>query len=190
MAGRGRPFSPSSRPMECRCCHAALNDENWFLSLRRSGSRLCHRCSRHLGAVWRTQNPDAQTRYAKKYYAAHRPQRLLARKRWSEEHRTQEREADRRRRVSLRVEMLAAYGDRCACCSESTPEFLALDHIGGGGNEHRRSVTIRGGHRTYLWLKRQGFPKDRFRLLCHNCNLSRGLYGYCPHTTEASHAIA
>jgi hypothetical protein len=31
-----------------------------------------------------------------------------------------------------------------------------------------------------FWLKRNGYPKG-FRVLCHNCNSARGLYGYCPH---------
>lgn len=34
----------------------------------------------------------------------------------------------------------------------------------------------------YRWLKQQGFPKEDFRILCHNCN--RGTYfngGICPH---------
>ena len=29
-----------------------------------------------------------------------------------------------------------------------------------------------------------GFPKDKYRLLCHNCNQSMGWYGYCPHQKE------
>lgn len=36
--------------------------------------------------------------------------------------------------------------------------------------------------RLYRSLKRRGFPKDRFRLLCANCNLGRYLNGgVCPH---------
>jgi hypothetical protein len=37
------------------------------------------------------------------------------------------------------------------------------------------------GRGFYMWLKRQGFPRDDFRLLCHNCNHARGSYGHCPH---------
>jgi hypothetical protein len=32
----------------------------------------------------------------------------------------------------------------------------------------------------YLWLKRNNYPTG-FRVLCHNCNLAIGFYGYCPH---------
>jgi predicted HNH restriction endonuclease len=32
-------------------------------------------------------------------------------------------------------------------------------------------------------LKRQGFPKDEFQLLCSNCNQAKHRYGQCPHHT-------
>lgn len=76
------------------------------------------------------------------------------------------------------MEILAAYGGRCACCGETEPCFLSIDHIDGRGVEHRKTVE---GWRLYTWLRQQGFPKDNFRLLCHNCNFSRGRYGNCPH---------
>lgn len=41
-----------------------------------------------------------------------------------------------------------------------------------------------GGHKFYVHLKKIGFPKDRYRLLCYNCNMSRGRYGYCPHQLQ------
>jgi hypothetical protein len=79
--------------------------------------------------------------------------------------------------------VLAAYGGKCECCGESAREFLAVDHKFGGGNQHRaelRKTGIGGGTGFYRWLISNGFP-DSFRLLCHNCNQARGLYGYCPH---------
>lgn len=84
-----------------------------------------------------------------------------------------------------RQEVLAAYRGRCACCGESEPAFLAVDHINGGGNAHRR--TIGGGRMTgssnfYRWLVKNGFPSD-FQLLCHNCNFAKSHHGGCPHQT-------
>jgi hypothetical protein len=87
----------------------------------------------------------------------------------------------------VRLAALRAYsqdGPTCACCGEVREEFLAIDHIDGGGNEHRREIGIRGKG-FFLWLKREGFPPG-FRVLCHNCNCSRGYSGYCPHETEWS----
>ncbi len=87
----------------------------------------------------------------------------------------------RKRYTKLRKEVIAAYGSKCACCKESVPEFLAIDHINGDGAKQRKNKSIGRGHGFYRWLKQNGFPKDNYRLLCHNCNSSFGYYGYCPH---------
>jgi len=80
-----------------------------------------------------------------------------------------------------RAEMLAAYGGACECCGETTPEFLQLDHINGDGAAHRRAYS---GHIS-TFVKELGYPREGYRLLCANCNHSRGLRGYCPHEGEA-----
>lgn len=85
----------------------------------------------------------------------------------------------------LKREVLNAYSGgnpKCSCCGESHIEFLAIDHVEGGGSKHRKSLKPGGllGTGFYQWLKRNNFPKG-FRVLCHNCNHSFGAYGYCPH---------
>lgn len=85
------------------------------------------------------------------------------------------------RRKQLREEVITAYGKKCVCCGETEPKFLAVDHIYNDGAEHRKQVKTKS---IYLWLKRNNFPKDRFQLLCHNCNFSKGLYGCCPHQEQ------
>ena len=81
-------------------------------------------------------------------------------------------------RDSYRALAIEHYGGKCACCGETEPDFLSFDHIGGGGSKHRKEV-LRG--RTMgAWLVRNGYPEG-FQILCHNCNLARGFYGYCPH---------
>ena len=77
--------------------------------------------------------------------------------------------------------MIAAYGGRCACCGESASQFLAIDHTNGDGAKERRETGLIGT-KLYKWLRKNGYPKDRYRLLCHNCNMARGLYKFCPHT--------
>lgn len=85
----------------------------------------------------------------------------------------------------VRYQALSHYSDggapACACCHETHIEFLVIDHIHGGGHQHRQSVGS-----IYIWLIKNNYP-DGFRVLCHNCNQALGLYGYCPHhqlTTE------
>ena len=43
-------------------------------------------------------------------------------------------------------------------------------------------------HQLYAQAKREGWPKDKYELLCMSCNFASGQYGECPHrsgqTTE------
>lgn len=83
---------------------------------------------------------------------------------------------------NLRAELLAAYGGKCACCGEDDPEFLAVDHIHrDGGAERKRLGWMASGTSFYLRLKKAGWPKDRYRLLCMNCNFATRLGKECPH---------
>jgi hypothetical protein len=91
--------------------------------------------------------------------------------------------AGKRYRVKVRLEALRAYSKAdpiCVCCGETTLEFLALDHIDGGGNAHRKSIRPTGIVSMYEWARRNGYP-PLFQVLCHNCNLAKGFYGRCPH---------
>ena len=70
----------------------------------------------------------------------------------------------------------------CECCGESHYEFLALDHIHGNGREHRAITGVAA--QMYRWIIKNNYPDDLFRVLCHNCNWSMGVRGYCPHEHE------
>lgn len=75
----------------------------------------------------------------------------------------------------LRKLVLEYYGNKCECCEESRDVFLAIDHVNGGGYEHRKTVK-----NIYRWLKINNFPEG-FRILCYNCNMATYLQGVCPH---------
>lgn len=93
---------------------------------------------------------------------------------------------NRRRRELNRIrkqEVIRTYGGKCACCGEDRWEFLTIDHVNGGGTKHRKQVGS-GGGAFYKWLKANGYPQEGYRVLCMNCNMALGLYGYCPHQVE------
>lgn len=94
-------------------------------------------------------------------------------------HNAKYRVVGKRHRDRLREEVFAAYGGKCACCGIDGKEFLGLDHVGGGGKAHRKSVS----ESVYSRVKKEGFP-SKYRLLCHNCNCSIGFRGYCPHRPD------
>ena len=98
-------------------------------------------------------------------------------------YRDQQREWSRTSHQNRKAEVIAAYGGKCACCGETEPLFLTIDHINGDGAERRRQGEGFGGG-LYYTLKRLGYPKDAYQLLCFNCNCSKHQFGVCPHTTR------
>ncbi len=97
----------------------------------------------------------------------------------------------KRRKSSLILKLAAfmAYGGpRCSCpaCPETSGilDFLTIDHIDGGGSQHRREVG-HGGVSIYRWLKNHDYPSG-YRVLCFNCNAARHHNGgICPHQTRS-----
>ena len=81
--------------------------------------------------------------------------------------------------------VLEQYGGKCACCGESEPIFLTIDHKDGDGARHRKET----GRNTYYVLireyKKTGIWPDNFQILCYNCNVSRWRNkGECAHKTR------
>ena len=97
----------------------------------------------------------------------------------SKEYDKTHKEQSRQRIQEKRRKCLEHYSDgtvACKCCNENTYEFLSLDHINGGGTQHRRILR----KRIESWLVQNNFPEG-YQVLCHNCNMAKGYYGKCPH---------
>ena len=140
----------------CNRCGVELTSENWRSYYRRNHRATCVNCVNQTLTNWRRSHPDAH----KRIYTT----------------------SSKKRRIEVKKAVIEAYGGKCACCGERTFEFLTIDHIGGGGRQHRsRTGHQLNGLPLYRWLAAADFPKDRFRLLCINCNFATGLYGRCPH---------
>lgn len=88
----------------------------------------------------------------------------------------------------LRQEMIIAYGSRCVCCEETTPEFLTIDHIYNDGHKERKNG-VTGGYQFYRRLKHQGWPQDRYQLLCMNCNCAKQWFKRCPHSIKGERQL-
>ena len=95
------------------------------------------------------------------------------------------------KRKKLRQKVLAKLGNMCICCGETTFEFLAIDHINGGGRQERLKAN-RGseGWSYYILAQTDEDIKHKYQVLCHNCNAAKGYYGECPHNTAASGPLA
>ena len=92
--------------------------------------------------------------YGKEYYQTYREKILKYRKEYQ---------------LTLRKEVLTHYGGgklACVRCGYDNIGALALDHVNGGGTEHRRSL---GGRDIFNWIKASDYPEG-FQTLCRNCN--------------------
>jgi hypothetical protein len=115
---------------------------------------------------------------------------LACKRSWRKENETvwrkSYREAGARYRAKLRSLMIEAYGSKCVCCGETELDFLTLEHIGGGGNKHRKECN----NQILVDLNKRGWPKEGFTLLCYNCNLSTRFGRICPHKRQIMIQVA
>jgi hypothetical protein len=104
------------------------------------------------------------------------------------------RRKDRKKYAKLRVAVFAAYTigavPSCACCGETTTQFLQIDHKNNDGGRHRRELSGKNqGCNIYTWLRKNKYPPG-FQILCSACNSAKGFYGICPHEqVRQQHAI-
>lgn len=85
----------------------------------------------------------------------------------------------------LKDKVVRHYGGKCNCCGEVERTFLAINHINGKGNNHRKQIGKSSGSAFYKWIIDQDFP-DELQILCHNCNMSKHLLGgTCAHKLNA-----
>jgi hypothetical protein len=158
---------------------------------RKQKSREYYERTREKALARQKAYSESHKKERKEYVAANRELVYKVNREWRERNREQWLKISRKKnlayRTGLKDEFIAAYGSRCACCGEDYREFLTVDHIGGGGATERRTLGWRGlGAAFYLHLKKLGWPKDRYRLLCMNCNFATRNGKPCPHTTEST----
>lgn len=155
--------------LTCKVCKKTAQLDCFAVDRRHSTGhkRLCKPCAAARTAKYERSNPDK----IRAKYLAKREAMLLYRKKI---------------RARNRALVLNAYGNCCACCGESEPKFLAVDHINNDGAAHRKELGI-GGDNFYAWIIKNSYPAD-LQLLCHNCNFAKGLYGACPHQEKAVRA--
>ena len=84
----------------------------------------------------------------------------------------------------------------CRCCKENFHiDFLNLDHIQGRKQmDSIEELTNLGysselqGKVLQIWINKNNclsdLKKDYFQVLCFNCNMTKGMFGSCPHTRK------
>lgn len=142
---------------------------------------VCKSCRLGRLSAWKKQNPNHRV----VYYRKHREMLIKQSVEYNKKHKTKRRYINKTWRWRLRLKTIEAYGGFCVCCGEKTPEFLTIDHINNDGNVERKIHGLSGAA-LYRFLKDSGFPKDRYQLLCMNCNFAKGHFSECTHTRKQS----
>jgi hypothetical protein len=142
---------------------------------------------RHSTTAYRTSEKERQQR----------PENIVKEKiRNATPKRLEQQKAKKILEAILRLNVLVGYSKRlsnsdvpcCNCCGENTAvEFLAIDHIAGKKQMDSIPELVKIGYSSKLkgrkflnWITDNDFP-DGIQILCHNCNVAKGLYGKCPH---------
>lgn len=133
------------------------------------------------------KNRSESARLAWRKRVAARTKRLYHTDALFREHRlNKRRQRQFEQRRALRLEAIRLLGGECICCGEKRWELLTVDHSKGGGSVERRVLTYIQLYQKYIREATSG----RYRVLCYNCNCSRGSVGYCPHEREKQIADA
>lgn len=88
-----------------------------------------------------------------------------------------------RYRAKMRQCVFDYYGGQCFCCGEPNFDFLTVDHLHNDGAAHRTQIRYTCSMTLYRWIIANSFP-DNIAIACWNCNISRYLYGICPHKAQ------
>jgi len=180
----------------CTRCHENLPITSFYKKKRPYGMSYyseCKKCRREISDNYVNRNSEKVKKVAQKYYQTFKERISIVHKKYyykdlektrtikaksAYKHQTKRNEIVRNKSKEMRKTFLEMYGNKCACCGETTYEFLTLEHKNGQrGIEKSRK---KSGKHSYAIAIREYRP-DLYEILCWNCNCSKGRYGYCPH---------
>lgn len=151
---------------ECQKAHYERNKEKYKLRAKK----------------WRQKNLERARKNYREWYARTKEARREKLREWARAgyKRNDGAAKARETRRRLREEFIREYGGACRCCGETIEVFLTLEHKNRDGAAHRKKLGDNPSSLLYD-LKRRGWPKEDYELLCFNCNRAKWLLGECPH---------
>jgi len=150
-----------------------LDNYNIQRSAKDGHCAYCRECQR-------TYNREVRRPRQRELYHQNRDKNLAYQQEWRDANREKINTRTLELRRAHRLNAITILGGKCECCGESTFEFLAIDHINGGGRIEREVDKVNSQQLVYKIVKSGKI--EGYRVLCHNCNLAIGIYKYCPHS--------
>ena len=152
-----------------------------------------HKKKREYMRRWYARNLEHAREMSRKYSQKHKEANKQRSRRWNKDNAEYKKARDKKyaqghkkeiqeHKRHFRQQLLDGYGGKCQCpggCDITEPEFLTIDHIYRDGQQERKKN--KGSYAIYKRLITEEFPKDRYRLLCHNCNSAKRYGRLCPH---------
>lgn len=160
---------------KCRVCNEIKPLSDFHKSRRyKDGHRnICKTCRSNYDKKWREENKERHLAYKRNYYSKHKNKY----NKWSREYRKNNPEKVRKWAIisnqRRRLKVLIHYGGnppKCAWCGMEDIRVLTIDHIHGGGHQHRKQI----GCEIFLWLIKNDYPEG-YQVLCRNCNWRKRL---------------
>lgn len=154
--------------IQCKICEETFEKTSQISSHYKKHPKIKNHC--RCGILLNDDNKVGKIQKCKK---CHKNDMSKRRKIDSDDVRKQNTAYSRLRKLKI----LDKYGNKCVCCNIDIIEFLTVNHKYNNGSEERKHIS-----NLYNYLISQNFPKDDYEIMCWNCNLSNGFFGYCPHT--------
>lgn len=160
---------------QCRKCGVKLTLDNRYPYAKHRNSRICKDCDNKRAKQWQVKNKSKLERYNKKRWQEKKEEMTMRYRPYS-----------RNYRRKLKEQILRHYSSNLKCsgwngiecpfhCSDI--RALTIDHINGGGLNHRKKIKCVNGTGFYRWLRDNDYPSD-FQVLCMNCQFIKRVENY------------
>lgn len=168
----------------CRSCGKTKPIEGFNFSHKARGWRRheCIDCQKERQGQWYKENHSSQRKKQNRHY-----HEVLKYRPKTKEERASLAERSRRQNAVNKERVYQAYGGYvCACCGETEPAFLSIDHVNNDGYKQRKKGIQGSGGRIYRWLISNNFPPG-YQVLCMNCQHGKARNnGVCPHKERST----
>lgn len=154
---------------KCGTCGVELKTENWSQNNIRKHYYICKTCKKEYDHNYAQKHKETIIEKVKRWQQANPDRKHEMQRRYFYKNRNRIRKYIRERRAKFRKLVLMHYSEgtmQCKYCGFSDERALSVDHINGGGTQHRK--TMKSGGNFCEVLVREGYPKG-YQILCMNC---------------------